>query len=254
MRITVNDDIFFSLSSNSTDDDIYSLGRRIGRDNTVYDLILEESTQRHYSSLPSEARKRQWHLFARGMTGNRSIEKITFHSFDDSFLYTILPYFKEFLKNNPSIKVVDLEQSFSFHFRDILGSIVCDKSSMAATYNSNHTIRFPGLMGIFRLNRNENKRLVARKKVFMHYLLTDEQCKKSLGPVKAPVLMKYIEFTDRVIAENKEKRTLIKIIRPYTIIFERTNEIEDRLEKGLRLGFLYNVLKTQVDKVFNTGE
>lgn len=57
-----------------------------------------------------------------------------------------------------------------------------------------------------------------------------------------------------MIAENKEARTLITIIFPGEILFERVQNPEDRLDKILRLGFLYNVLKTQVDKMFNNGK
>mmetsp|Transcript_28651 Transcript_28651/g.59431 ORF Transcript_28651/g.59431 Transcript_28651/m.59431 type:complete len:261 (+) Transcript_28651:281-1063(+) len=260
MKITIKDRFcylsfeFLSYSDPDTEVEVAFIGRRIGTKTTVTELVLEDSTPVRSCSLSFEARKSQWNLFAEEMAGNRSIEIIRFHSFHSQYLLTILPYFRKFLTNNPIVKVVDLEQSFAYGFHNVLGSIVCDKSSMAATYNSNHTTTFPGLMGIFRLNRHRNKKLVARKKVLMHHLLTEEQCKKSLFPVKAPVLMKYIEFTDRVIAENKEARTLITIIRPGEILFERIHETGDRLDKTLRLGFLYNVLKTQVDKVFNFGK
>jgi len=131
--------------------------------------------------------------------------------------------FAEALKRNKTLKTLDLHSIWeglsaeswnaSFH------TAICDKTSIEATYNSNHTLTCLGtlfpkshpmlqdLCSDLKLNANKNKALVARRKVFANHLFS-ETCAKSLGRIEPSILVYLVNFVDKVIEENNGEERL----------------------------------------------
>ncbi|KAL7467364.1 hypothetical protein ACHAXS_007603 [Conticribra weissflogii] len=120
-------------------------------------------------------------------------------------------------KNN-SLKTLVLKplekSTISKNGWNVFDTVVCNNSSVDATYDSNHTLSLlgqwhyqshPGLLSQH-LCWNflcADKQFVARKKVFTtHFVGSGMVSGKSLNGMESSLLVRLIEFVDRVIEEN----------------------------------------------------
>ncbi|KAL7460752.1 hypothetical protein ACHAXS_001195 [Conticribra weissflogii] len=131
--------------------------------------------------------------------------------------------FANSLRSNNSLRILSFvrEAMISAAGWRVFDTVVCDTESMNATYTSNHTLTSLGnldsrsnqlinplsedLRRYLQLNKNENKRLVARKKVFANYFVSTRACFNTLDGMTSSLLVRVIGFVDKVIAENGEE-------------------------------------------------
>lgn len=115
-------------------------------------------------------------------------------------------------------------------------AVVCDTESLNGTYASNHTLTSLGnfhshdnplsndLRRYLQLNINENKGLVARKKIFVNFFVDTNLCLRTLDGMTSSLLVRAIGFVDKVIAENDGEERL-------------------DVERNFRYNFIYLLLK-----------
>ncbi len=131
--------------------------------------------------------------------------------------------FAKALKHNKTLKTLDLELLWeglsAESWNESFHTAICDKTSLEATYYSNHTLTYLGsffpkkhpklqdLCRDLKLNANKNKTLVARRKVFATHLYS-ENCVKSLGEMNPSILIYLVQFVDKVIEENNGEEKL----------------------------------------------
>ena len=92
---------------------------------------------------------------------------------------------------------------FSGNGLTALANVICNKSSIERTFSSNHTITFGcyetiprDLQPVFKLNYENDKTAVARKKILMHYTMLDV-----LRPISAPVLPTALAWLGKDLCE-----------------------------------------------------
>ncbi len=120
------------------------------------------------------------------------------------------------LKKNNNLKSINFNQT---EHRSICNSVyqefndvLCNKSDIIATFNSNHVLEHLSLSKNndiptdlwcnLKMNSNSKKDLVARKKVFLTHLAGKNILGGALNELEPPLLVPIISFFDRAIEEN----------------------------------------------------
>jgi hypothetical protein len=112
------------------------------------------------------------------------------------------------LANNTCLQELDYDQvTLSSSSLDALASVLCDKTTIANTWQSNHTltklncgywVEFPTeLATLLKLNMGKYKAEVARKKILMYSVLDEEAVCHVFAPMATTVLPTAIEWIGR---------------------------------------------------------
>ena len=112
------------------------------------------------------------------------------------------------LANNTCLQELDIDQvTVSSRSLDALARVLCDKTTIANTWQSNHTltefkcgywVEFPTeLATLLKLNMGKDKAEVARKKILMYSVLDEEAVCHVFAPMTTTVLPTAIEWIGR---------------------------------------------------------
>jgi len=146
---------------------------------------------------------------------------------DDDDHDEIAELFSSALAENKTMRKLDL--FFHSSTMTITGwkefsSLICDNSSLNATYGSNHTLSSLGsgidemscpapddLISNLELNENGNKQFVARKKVFIVHFLVGNAWFPLIESMNSTLLVQVVEFMNKIVKENGDDEDTTRV-------------------------------------------
>ena len=156
--------------------------------------------------------------------------------------------FANALSNNTSLKTLALFgflgtpiSSISSRGIEVIGNLLCDKSSIESIYSSNHTLQqlywsdihlHTDLMSFFKLNQNDNKAEVARQKILQYHFSNGDNNIQDLVDMSLNVIPHAIAWVGR---DDTARSLLYRLIHGMPSLFDfrgKAKAVEERRESG----------------------
>ena len=135
-------------------------GKGIGKNTHIKQLFLG-------SDVIDRSNADAFEAFCRGLAINKSIEHLRIQYFDKEIFSMLCP----FLEQNYNLRSFSVN-GVSRHGGDILSTVICNESSITATFNSNHTLQYvhwlpvpSEIPALLQLNRENTRFEAARRKI-----------------------------------------------------------------------------------------